>query len=256
MIEQLQYQLKSVRLSGMAEHLQVRLQEAKANDLPYDTFLQNLLDDELSRRRERLLDRRMKQARFPYLRTMDEYDFSFNPGINKRTIKELASTAFMTRAENILLIGPPGVGKTHLAVSFGIEAIQNGYSVFYASVFDMATDLYDDPDKTMLSKYLKPHLLILDELGMKTLPRNAAETLLEVIHRRYQQNSTIIATNRPIEDWGKILGDNAATSAVLDRFLELVEIIKITGRSYRLRNINKGEMNIEEKELEKESIPH
>jgi DNA replication protein DnaC len=256
MIEQLQYQLKSVRLSGMAEHLQVRLQEAKANDLPYDTFLQNLLDDELSRRRERLLDRRMKQARFPYLRTMDEYDFSFNPGINKRTIKELASTAFMTRAENILLIGPPGVGKTHLAVSFGIEAIQNGYSVFYASVFDMATDLYDDPDKTMLSKYLKPHLLILDELGMKTLPRNAAETLLEVIHRRYQQNSTIIATNRPIEDWGKILGDNAATSAVLDRFLELVEIIKITGRSYRLRNIKKGEMNIEEKELEKESIPH
>jgi DNA replication protein DnaC len=187
---------------------------------------------------------------------MDEYDFSFNPGINKRTIKELASTAFMTRAENILLIGPPGVGKTHLAVSFGIEAIQNGYSVFYASVFDMATDLYDDPDKTMLSKYLKPHLLILDELGMKTLPRNAAETLLEVIHRRYQQNSTIIATNRPIEDWGKILGDNAATSAVLDRFLELVEIIKITGRSYRLRNIKKGEMNIEEKELEKESIPH
>ncbi len=103
----------------------------------------------------------------------------------------------------------------------------------------------------MLAKYLKSHLLILDELGMKSLPAKAAEALLEVIHRRYQQHSTIIATNRPIEDWGKILGDTAATSAVLDRFLELVHIIKITGRSYRLRNIKKGAMNIEKKELEK-----
>ena len=251
MIEQLQYQLKSVRLSGMAEHLQVRLQEAKANDLPYDTFLQNLLDDELSRRRDRLLDRRMKQAQFPYLRSIDEFDFNFNPGLNKRAVKELATTAFITRSENILLMGPPGVGKTHLAVAYGIEAIRNGYSVYYRSVFDMASDLYDDPEKIMLSKYLKPHLLILDELGMKSLPAKSAETLLEVIHRRYQQQSTIIATNRPIEDWGKILGDNAATSAVLDRFLEMVHIIKITGRSYRLRNITKGEMNMEEKKLEK-----
>ena len=250
MIEQLQYQLKSIRLSGMAEHLSVRLQEAKANDLPYDTFLQNLLDDELGRRRERLLDRRMKQARFPYLRTLDEFDFSFNPGINKRSIRELASTAFMTRHENVLLIGPPGVGKTHLAVSFGIEAIQNGYSVLYRSVFDMAQDLSDDPQNDQLSKYLKPHLLILDELGMKTLPAKAAESLLEIIHRRYQQQSTIIATNRPIGDWGQILGDNAATSAVLDRFLELVHIIKITGRSYRMRNIAKGELNIKGKKLD------
>lgn len=252
MIEQLQYQLISVRMSGMAEHLQVRLQEAKANDLPYDTFLQNLLDDELSRRRDRLLDRRMKQAQFPYLRSLDEFDFSFNPGLNKRSVKELATTAFITRSENILFIGPPGVGKTHLAVAYGIEAIRNGYSVYYRSVFDMASDLYDDPEKIMLSKYLKPHLLILDELGMKSLPTKSAEVLLEVIHRRYQQQSTIIATNRPIEDWGKILGDNAATSAVLDRFLELVHIIKITGRSYRLRNIMKGDMNIEEKKLEKQ----
>ncbi len=251
MIELLQYQLKSVRLSGMAEHLSVRLQEAKANDLPYDTFLQNLLDDELSRRRERLLDRRMKQARFPYLRSIDEFDFSFNPGINKRSIRELSTTAFMTRQENVLLIGPPGVGKTHLAVALGIEAIQNGYSVFYRSVFDMNQDLYDDPERIMLSKYLKPHLLILDELGMKSLPAKAVESLLEIIHRRYHQHSTIIATNRPIEDWGKILGDNVATSAVLDRFLELVNIIKITGRSYRLRNIKKGEMKIDEKEVEK-----
>jgi len=253
MIEQLQYQLKSVRLSGMANHLAVRLQEAKANDLPYETFLQNLLEDELNRRRDRLMERRLKLARFPYLHTMDAFDFSFNPALNKRMIKELATTAFITRRENVLLIGPPGVGKTHLAVAFVLEAVQNGFSVLYRSVFDTAQDLYDDPEYTNLGKYLKPHLLILDELGMKSLPNSAAESLLEIIHRRHRQQSTIIATNRPIEDWGKLLGDNAATSAILDRFLEQVHIIKITGRSYRLKNLNNPEKSEKIKDLEKKS---
>lgn len=248
MIEQLQYQLKSVRLSGMAENLHIRLQEAKANDLTYDSFLQNLLDDELNRRRDRLLNRRMKQARFPFLRTLEDFDFNFNPSVEKRRIKELEATAFVTRAENVLFLGPPGVGKTHLTVAVGTQAIQNGFSVFYRSVFDLATDFASDLPESIIPKYVKPHLLILDELGMKPLTSRTTDSLLEIIHRRYQMGSTIIATNRPIEDWGNILGDNVAASAVLDRFLENVHFIKITGKSYRLKNLNmkKDEKDVEE----------
>ena len=226
MTEHIEYQLKSIRLSAMSQTLQIRLQEARANDLPYEQFLQNLIDDELSTRRDRLMERRLKGARFPRLHTIDDFDFTFNPALNKRTVKELASSAFIARHENVLLIGPPGVGKTHIAVALGLEAIQKGFSVLYRSVFDMAIDLFEDLDQINLKRYLKPDLLILDELGMKTLPPRSAESLLEIIHRRHKQQSIIIATNRPVEDWGKILGDNAATSAILDRFLEGVIISK------------------------------
>ena len=141
---------------------------------------------------------------------MEDFDFSFNASIEKRRIKELEATAFVTRAENVLLLGPTGVGKTHLAVAIGTQAIKNGFAVYYRSVFDMASDFANDLPEDVIPKYVKPHLLILDELGMKPFSSTTADSLLEIIHRRYQVGSTIIATNRPIEDWGKILGDNAA----------------------------------------------
>ena len=238
-MEQLQYQLKSIRLSGMAQNLQVRLQEARANDLDYLLFLQNLVEDELARRRERLLNRRLKQAGFPFLRTLDEFDFGFNPSLDKRLIKELGRCGFIARHENTLLLGPPGVGKTHLAIAFGLSAIHSGFSVLYRSVFDLAPEVIQLPEDKLIKNYVKPDLLILDELGMKALPPQATDLLLEVIHRRYHNGSTLIATNRPIEDWGSILGDNAAASAILDRFLENIHYAKITGRSYRLRGMEK-----------------
>lgn len=238
-METLIYQLKSIRLSAMASKLPIRLQEAAANELSYLQFLQNLIDDELAIRKDRLLNRRLKQAQLPVLKTLDGFDFSFNNSINRQQVKQLATTSFVSNNENILLIGPPGVGKTHLAVAFAINAINNGFSVLYRSIFDLTRDLAIKAEHEIMETFVKTHLLIIDELGMKKLPQQAVEIFLEIIHRRYMKRSTIIATNRPIEDWGKILGDNATASAVLDRFLENVHFLKITGKSYRMKNLNK-----------------
>lgn len=247
-MEQLQYQMKSLRLSGMASVLPTRLQEAKANELPYEDLIAALLQDELELRKERLLNRRLKSARFPFHKTLDDFDFAFNPSISKRKILELAGGRFIVKSEGVFLLGPPGVGKSHLAVALGIQAIQNGYSVRYISAFDMAEDLAESAllqnRKEIVKKFCKPDVLILDEFGMKNLPKTAAEDLLEVFHRRYLNGSTIIATNRPVNDWGKILGDNAATSAILDRFLENIHLVKISGRSYRLRKNKNTETEV------------
>lgn len=250
-MEQLQYQLKSIRLSAMASTLPIRIQEAKANDMLHLDFLTALVEDELDRRKQRLLERRIKAAKFPQLKALDDFDFSFNPGIQKKNILDLASCRFVHKAESILLLGPPGVGKTHLAIGIGICAIHSGYNVLYKSVFDLVEDMIEadalGTRRDMVALLCKPDVLIIDEFGMRNLKALAAEDLLEIFHRRYHKGSTIIATNRPIEDWGKILGDHAATSAILDRFLDNAHIIKITGRSYRLKTIKDNEVDKEQK---------
>jgi DNA replication protein DnaC len=249
-MEHLQYQMKSLRLSGMASVLPTRLQEAKANELTYEDFIGSLLQDELDRRKDRLMNRRLKAARFPFVKTLDDFDFTFNTTINKRQILDLASCRFIVKSEGALFLGPPGVGKSHLAISIGMAAIHHGYVVRYLSAFDLAEDLAEaevlGTRKETIARYIKPDLLILDEFGMKKLPKSAAEDLLEVFHRRYLNGSTIIATNRPVDDWGKILSDVPATSAILDRFLENIHLVKISGRSYRLRSNENALLNIEE----------
>jgi len=242
-MDELIYKMKSIRLSAMTEKLSLRLQEATANELSYLEFLQNLIDDEISIRQDRLLSKRLRQAKLPFMKTLDDFDFGFNPSINRQQIKQLATSAFVAKHDNILMIGPPDVGKTHLSTAFSINAIHQGFSVLYRSVFDIAADIARNHNQ-IIEHFLKPDLFVIDELGMKNLNSLANEIILEVIHRRYQRNSTVIATNRPIEDWGKIFGDNATASAILDRFLENVHLLKITGKSYRLKNLKAKEQKM------------
>ena len=233
--------LKKLRLSGLAQSLEVRLSEAAGNRLDHAEFLELILQDELNVRSSRLVDRRIKSAMFREVKHLDEFDFSFNTSIKRRQMHDLAGCQFIRQKADVLLLGPPGVGKTFLVQAIGHQAIKAGFLVLYRSIFDLARDfLGDDQTPTQqdkaLNRYLKPDLLIIDDMGMKQLPRRSGECLLEIIMRRHENRSTMMTSNRPLEDWAKLIGDVPAATAILDRFLQHASIINITGKSYRLRH--------------------
>jgi DNA replication protein DnaC len=232
--------LKRLRLSGLLESLEVRLQEAVGHGLSHVEFLELILQDELAVRSDRQLERRVKAALFRDLKPLDQFDWSFNPSIKKKQVLDLATCRFVREKRDVLWLGPPGVGKSFLVQAVGYQAIKAGHAVLYRSVFDVVRDFLHDEalsaEDRVLSRYLKPDPVIIDDMGMKQLPKRSGEYLFEIIMRRYETRSTMMTSNRPLEDWGKLLGDVPTATAILDRFLHHAEVVQMNGRSYRLRD--------------------
>lgn len=223
----------------MVETLPGRLTQAQAAPLPHLEFLELLVEDELARRADRLFARRLKQAGISAVKTLAEFDWSFNAKIPKAKIVELASARFINTHAGVLLIGPPGVGKSHVATAIAVGAIRAGRRVLVRSAFDLAGDFAQaeasGTRRDLVAQLTGVDLLVLEDFGMKKLGANAAEDLLEVFVRRHETASTLITTNRPTQDWGVFLGDVPAATAILDRFLAHAVIVQMTGKSYRLR---------------------
>lgn len=235
---ELEKTLKSLRLSGIITSLPARIQQSSEGGLAPLEFFELLLEDEVLRRRDRLFERRIRLARIDPNKRIDNFDWSFNKRLPKKQICELATTQFIANRENVVIVGPPGTGKSHAVNAITLCAIQSGYTALYFQIHDLIASIMEanatGERKTFFSKLLKTDLLILDDLGFKRLHHDDAEELLELIMRRYERSSTVMISNRPIEDWPKVLGDAATASALLDRIMHHAHMISFQGKSYRM----------------------
>lgn len=232
--------LDTLKLDKLVSFLPNYLDSIKNQDISIVDILYRLTEEEIKYRDERASKIQVSVAGFPFEKEMKDFDFSYQPGINKQQLLELESLRFMEKKENILFVGSSGVGKTHLAVSIGIAAAKNRYLTYFISCHDLIMQLRKAHNENRLEQRLKQfckyRLLIIDEIGYLPVDRDGANLFFQLIAKRYEQNSTIITTNQPFSKWGEVFSDNTLANAILDRLLHHSSVIKITGTSYRLKD--------------------
>ncbi|MBW1716818.1 MAG: IS21-like element helper ATPase IstB [Deltaproteobacteria bacterium] len=238
-LARIQENLRHLKLYKINDLLESYLEEASRDNLSYIEFLDRLLTEEVSAKRERNIAMRTAMAKFPFIKTLESFDFKFQPSVDKRKIKELATCRFIANGENVILLGPPGVGKTHLAVALGIKAVTEGYRTYFIQAMPLIASLTkayaENRIEDRLKFYCQPKLLIIDEIGYIPIDRHGAHLFFQLISRHYERGSLILTSNRSFSQWNEIFGDPVIATAILDRILHHSTTINIKGNSYRLK---------------------
>jgi len=236
---ELDHLLDKLKLDHLEAQLDAVCEQAAQRQLDYKTFLTQALATEWQGRYQRGIEARLGQARFPWLKTLDQFDFDFQPSLDRRQVRELAGMSFAERAHNVILLGPPGVGKTHLAIALGVKAVEAGYSVLFLTLEALMTRLvkafHENRLERSLQQLVYPKVLIIDEIGYLPLSNLEASLFFRLVARRYERASLIVTSNKSFLDWGEIFNDPVLATAVLDRLLHYSTTLNIKGESYRLK---------------------
>lgn len=238
-LERLGEHLRKLRLLKSGERLEALLQQAAAQELPYADFLEQVLGEEVAAKTTRNITMRTAMARFPFVKPLETFEFGYQPSIDRKQVQALASCHFIEHGDNVIVLGPPGVGKTHLAVSLGLKAIEAGYRVLFTTAANLITALTKAHGEGRLEEKLKvyttPRLLIIDEIGYLPIDRGGANLFFQLISRRYERGPMILTSNQSFGAWGEVFGDRVIATAILDRLLHHAVTLNIRGNSYRLK---------------------